>query len=59
LYYGEEPPEPSGVYLSRIFGANRQQEHSFRAHRVMLWKTDPSTAEGVPEWEPLADLDLL
>ena len=56
LYYGDSPPPPSGEYLSEIFG---NQKKAFRTHRVMLWKTDPSSVEGVPEWEPLADISLL
>jgi len=59
LYYGDSPPPPSDEYRSRVFGSSSNHEQSFRAHRVMLWKTDPSSAEGVPEWEPLADISLL
>lgn len=61
LYYGDSPPPPSQNYLSRVFGADSGSKHkqSFRAHRVMLWKTDPSSRNGVPQWEPLADISLL
>ena len=63
LYYGDSPPPPSQNYLSRVFGgggsSSTQHEQSFRAHRVMLWKTEPSSRNGVPEWEPLADISLL
>jgi hypothetical protein len=61
LYYGDSPPPPNEKYLSMVFGNSSSSSHknSFRAHRVMLWKTDPSSAEGVPEWEPLADISLL
>ena len=57
LYYGSTPPEPTETYISRVFGDDHQK--SFRAHRVMLWKTYPLTAEGVPEWQPLADFSIL
>ena len=65
LYYGDSPPPPNEKYLSRIFGSSNKSDSTshnkkfFRAHRVMLWKTEPSSAEGVPAWEPLADISLL
>jgi len=56
LYYGDSPPSPRNEYLLEIFG---NQKKSIRTHRVMLWKTYPSSAGGVPEWEPLADISLM
>lgn len=65
LYYGDSPPPPNEKYLSRVFGSSTTSDSSshskksFQAHRVMLWKTDPSTTEGVPAWEPLTDINIL
>ena len=65
LFYGESPPADPD-YVSRIFGTSDNSDsdsdsnnNSYQSHRVMLWKTDPSSAEGVPEWEALADISLL
>lgn len=59
LYYGISPPPPSETYLSKVFGSNNDKDKTFQSHRVMLWITDPSSLEGVPEWEPIADISLL
>eukprot|EP00536_Pseudo-nitzschia_multiseries_P004296 jgi/Psemu1/9656/gm1.9656_g len=65
LFYGDSPlSDPTSMtsqdYVSRIFDGNGSvDQRSFEAHRVMLWKTDPSSASGVPEWEPMADISLL
>jgi len=65
LFYGDSPwsdahPATNQEFLSRIFDNNgRDDQRSFQAHRVMLWKTDPPSAVGVPEWEPMADISLL
>jgi len=74
LFYGDSPlsdPHDSATnhrdYLSQIFGTNDDgdgdgdgdDKKSFQSHRVMLWKTEPSSASGVAEWQPLADISLL
>lgn len=57
LYYGDAPPPPPNErFATSIFGTSPK---SFRADRVVLWKTDPPTVEGVPQWEPLAEIPLL
>ena len=58
LYYGMSPPPPKEKYISEVFGSNKDKK-SFLAHRIMLWKTDPSSLEGVPEWEAIADISIL
>lgn len=59
LYYGMSPPPPSEKYLSEVFGGKNNDKKSFLAQRIMLWKTDPSSLEGVSEWEPIADITIL
>ncbi len=60
LYYGISPPPPSETYLSGVFGIrNGEEKRTFQADRVMLWKTDPSSLEGVSEWEPIVDISLI
>lgn len=59
LYYGNSPPPPSETYLSEVFGGTSSDKKIFQAHRIMLWKTDPSSLEGVSEWEPIADISIL
>jgi hypothetical protein len=36
----------------------QNNKQSFQSYRVMLWKTDPASVEGVPEWTPIADINL-
>ncbi|VEU38673.1 unnamed protein product [Pseudo-nitzschia multistriata] len=69
LFYGDSPLDGSDSqtgrddYLARVFGTDSNgigdDKKSFQSHRVMLWKTDPSSASGVPEWKPLIDIGLL
>ncbi len=59
LYYGMSPPPPHDKYISEVFGSNYEDRKRFLAHRIMLWKTDPSSLEGVSEWEPIADISIL
>ena len=37
---------------------NHKQSYSFQSYRVMLWKTDPASLEGVPNWIPIVDINL-
>ncbi|OEU20280.1 hypothetical protein FRACYDRAFT_236354 [Fragilariopsis cylindrus CCMP1102] len=37
---------------------NQKQSYSFQSYRVMLWKTDPASLEGVPNWIPIVDINL-
>jgi hypothetical protein len=37
---------------------NQEQSYSFQSYRVMLWKTDPASLEGVPNWIPIVDINL-
>merc|ERR1711862_661214 len=67
LYYGNEEPPLGHKYLDEIFRTNNNNNsqinddgyYPFAAHRVMLWKTNPGSLEGVPEWKPLANFSLL
>ena len=60
LYYGRPPRAPSSlaaVDLSAFF-VDSATTVAYTAHRVMLWKTTPSTVEGVPEWTPITEIHL-
>lgn len=62
-----EFPKPAGVpHLSLYYGTKNvplidevDQMENFVATRVGLWKTDPSTVEGVEMWRPMAFFDLV
>jgi len=59
LYYGLPPnvPDTSSIDLSRIFGKD-EKDKTFQSTYVQLWKTTPSTLEGVPNWELVAGYDI-
>jgi hypothetical protein len=62
-----EFPQPAGVpHLSLYYGTENipavedvKRVKNFVATRVGLWKTDPSTVEGVEFWRPLVIFDLM
>jgi hypothetical protein len=62
-----EFPQPAGVpHMSLYYGTENipaidevKKVENFVATRVGLWKTDPSTVEGVEFWRPLAIFDLM
>jgi len=60
LYYGLPPnvPDASSIDLSWIFGEDTPEDKSFQSSIVQLWKTTPSTLEGVPDWELVHDFDF-
>merc|ERR1712238_331284 len=60
LYYGLPPhvPNASSIDLSLIFGTDTPEDKSFQSSIVQLWKTTPSTLEGVPDWELVHDFDF-
>lgn len=62
LYYGLPPNAPSSVSdvdVSKLFvSGSGSATLSCTSHRVMLWKTNPSTVEGVPDWTPIIDIQL-
>ena len=61
LYYGRLPRAPpsslAAVDLSALF-VDSATTVAYTAQRVMLWKTTPSTVEGVPEWTPITEIHL-
>lgn len=62
-----EFPKPAGVpHLSLYYGTENtpsidevNKVENFVANRVGLWKTDPSTVEGVEMWRPVAIFNLM
>lgn len=64
LYYGLLPPDVKPdpllvINLHSIFGYPYYSDDnkSFQSSRVQLWKTTPSTVEGVvPDWELISDI---